>query len=626
MLEACQAEYERRGKPLQHTGWDIRQVRPWMLHHLKGLKEGEDCGAYSYLLPERKSAMEAAPLPSHLRGKTTKPEEDEDADVGEGEESEEEADPEAEVDDEDEGPPSDGWIVERNKRKWYLVHEGAGESVELGEPEKGSSWEISTRKGIDYVRQEGKEDEEEEALDIFNEIKAAEKEMTVGKNAKPPKMKGMTGTGLKRKDESSSLRSLPKRKAGRQLEAIKDFGESSSSSLSPEGTDHEEDMEGPQPLVYCFEQPGHQKKMFLIDPANKKELKLPTQKCTDWVVTHKTDSRGKVSVLSSPSGQEEDVEVSLALASSKVKAITDPSRLKVAEQALEEHSQRTTAKTDTEKSKHGSNKDTKADSESELRARLEVELRARLEADIQKAEEEVKQKQEKEAEARQKKKIEEEMRAKIEEEMRLKLAEKKAQEDEKKAKSDLEAKKKKEQEEADKKAKAEKEAEMRARLEEETRKKLEEEIREKIMKEQEAKQLKEHENAKREAGGATKSEEEKEDLKKEEKEDEAHEAKMAEIRKKMAEEAEEKKRKKAADEAAAKKMVQDAVLAKAQALENMKKLEEEGKDKKKDGDGKEKEGKDQKKEGDDKEKKAAPSTQVKKTEMKASLPRNPDLE
>ena len=64
MIEAVQREYDRRGRPLEYTGWSIGEVRTFMQARMKKLEVGDDVGVFAHMLPKRPSQHEPAPLPA----------------------------------------------------------------------------------------------------------------------------------------------------------------------------------------------------------------------------------------------------------------------------------------------------------------------------------------------------------------------------------------------------------------------------------------------------------------------------------------------------------------------------------------------------------------------------------
>ena len=102
MLEAVRDEYIRRGKPLEYTGWEMPEVRQFMMAHLRRSKPGDDVGASRRLLPKRPSPDEPAPMPQWVL------DQGEDVDCGDSRSEGSEEDDDIDLTDE-------GWSVKKRR-------------------------------------------------------------------------------------------------------------------------------------------------------------------------------------------------------------------------------------------------------------------------------------------------------------------------------------------------------------------------------------------------------------------------------------------------------------------------------------------------------------------------------
>lgn len=189
MIEAVKNEYARRGKPLAYTQWSVDEVRRFMIKHLGRLKEGDDVGAMAKMLPKPAGPGLPSPLPSWV---TNSDGDDESsasgASLAEDQESEEA---------EDYGVTDEGWEITRTKKDgmYYLCHKKSHQKIELGPPEDGYSWEITTDDdGIEYIGQGNSVlwDEiscREYFSEVMMSIQLAEK--SKARQSQPPRLKGM---------------------------------------------------------------------------------------------------------------------------------------------------------------------------------------------------------------------------------------------------------------------------------------------------------------------------------------------------------------------------------------------------------------------------------------------------
>eukprot|EP00435_Cladocopium_sp_Y103_P057237 s1468_g19.t1 len=464
MLEEVKKEYERRGKPMSFTGWGPEDVRTFMLEHMKKVKKGGDIGLYARLLPKRKSKTQPAPMPDWVTkgtkgGKEGKEKEASDDDTSKdvGSESEE-----------DDGVTDEGWLVVKKKNRYYLQHKMTKESVELGPPEEESTWEVrlDEEEGVEYLVQEGSTDfEDVSCREFYNELKLAERMTEKPRRRNAPALTGMKPTTKpEEKDES------------KRADDDDDFGADDSEEEAEKAEEKEDDSDKEtEPIPYVQVDEKDSTKMYLIFPNEVKELKLPTDRCTDWVVVAKTvKGGGKAYWLESKNNEKEAPrECQVLLQSRKVRDITDTERREKA-MALKgdfESKNTATAAKKLEEEKEATAKKTEAEEKykEDLRKKIEKEMEEDLKREKERKEKEL------QAKLEEKKKKEQEQKAKEEKEKEEKLRAEKALALEKEAKAKEEAKKQKE------KAQQEFEAQMKKQIEQEMRAKLEAEYKEKMM-------------------------------------------------------------------------------------------------------------------------------------------------
>ena len=69
MVKILKEEYEKRGRPLDHTGWspkEVRQYMSWQFDTQKPRKK-DKTGGFSWLLPEKSGQGRPAPLPKEVQ-------------------------------------------------------------------------------------------------------------------------------------------------------------------------------------------------------------------------------------------------------------------------------------------------------------------------------------------------------------------------------------------------------------------------------------------------------------------------------------------------------------------------------------------------------------------------------
>ena len=66
MLKAVAKEYQRRGRPMESTGWTPEQVVAYMEHRMPTLKSGADVGVFAHFLPKRSADGTPAALPDGI--------------------------------------------------------------------------------------------------------------------------------------------------------------------------------------------------------------------------------------------------------------------------------------------------------------------------------------------------------------------------------------------------------------------------------------------------------------------------------------------------------------------------------------------------------------------------------
>lgn len=473
MLEEVTKEYERRGKPMAFTGWGPEEVRRFMLEHMKKVKKGGDIGLYARMLPKRKSRTEPAPMPQWV----TKGKKDETKVTDKGKDDSEDDDSSGDgvsESEEDDGVSDQGWVVLKKKQKYFLQHKASKESVELGSPEEESTWEVKLDEedGMEYLVQEGAtEFEEVSCREFYNEVKAAEKMMS-----KPPRTrKGNPRAplvGMKPTEEAANDES--------KADDDDDFGADDSEEEPGKG-DSDDEVPEPIPYVHVDEKDGA--KMYLIFPNEVKELKLPTDRCTDWVVVAKTAKGGGNTYWLESKHNEKEVprDCQVLLQGKKVREINDTERRQKAMALKEDFENKKKAgaasKLEEEKDEAAEKEEAQEKYKQELKQKIEKEMREDL-----KKEQERKQK-ELQAKLEEKQKKEREQKAREEKEKEDKLrAEKEEKDAKEKEEAELEKKKQKEkmQKEFEAQMKKEIEQEMRAKLEAELKAQLEKPGTEKV--------------------------------------------------------------------------------------------------------------------------------------------------
>ena len=472
MLEEVKKEYERRGKPMAFTGWGPEEVRGFMLEHMKKVKKGGDIGLYARMLPKRKSRTEPAPLPQWV----TKGKKDETKVTDKGKDDSEDDDTSGDgvsESEEEDGVSDQGWVVLKKKQKYFLQHKATKESVELGSPEEESTWEVKLDEedGMEYLVQEGAtEFEEVSCREFYNEVKAAEKMMSkpprTRKEKSPAPLVGMKPTAEAANDEGKA--------------DDDDFGADDSEEEPGKG-DSDDEVPEPIPYVHVDEKDGA--KMYLIFPNEVKELKLPTDRCTDWVVVAKTAKGGGNTYWLESKHNEKEVprDCQVLLQGKKVREISDAERRQKAMALKEDFENKKKAgaasKLEEEKDKAAEKAEAEEKYKLELKQKIEKEMREDL-----KKEQERKQK-ELQAKLEEKQKKEREQKAREEKEKEDKLrAEKEEKEAKEKEEAELEKKKQKEkmQKELEAQMKKEIEQEMRAKLAAELKAQLEKPGTEKV--------------------------------------------------------------------------------------------------------------------------------------------------
>lgn len=124
MLDACKAEYIRRGSPMSAVGWSYNEISKFMQAKLRNMRPGcgDDVGAFAHQLPAKIDGA-PPPLPQWV--------EDAMKDL-EDEETEEAASAESDNDD----VTDQGWKVIRRRKMFILEHGPTGKRVELGEEKR----------------------------------------------------------------------------------------------------------------------------------------------------------------------------------------------------------------------------------------------------------------------------------------------------------------------------------------------------------------------------------------------------------------------------------------------------------------------------------------------------------
>ena len=469
MLEAVKSEYERRGSPIAFTGWTVHEVKAFMLDHLKKVKKGGDCGVHARLLPRRPSPELPAPLPD---GISVQDDDDKDSSGS----SEKEGFSESE----DDGLTDEGWKIQKKKGKYMLVHTETKESIELGHPDKGSTWEVYQDDDVDYLNQTDNDDwEAMSCLEYFQEVKASEKALDK-KKAKPapktpmserraPRMKGMAEKTRAAPSEKKHTQqpAQSQEEASPPPEEEEEFGASSDESpQAPEEDENEEDMWMP------FIAKDRAGKMFLIDPKPGKELKLPVDKCSDWEIVKNPEKKGYELVSKSNKDTPKDVEV--IMAGRKAKKVEDEARFKLVqdvhakvEKYKDEKVQKAALK-NLEKVAEEHQRAREEDREKQ-RQKTEAHQKAAQERERKMIEDAVKLKEDKEAKAQEE--AIRRMKAEIEEEERKKLEERKKKKEQEEKEALERIVKEKEQEKID----AEKKKQLEEKLRREIQAKLEKE-------------------------------------------------------------------------------------------------------------------------------------------------------
>ena len=140
-----------------------------MKARLKSLKKGDEVGVYAHELPGRQANGAPPPLPDWCAEESD--DEDEPNGSEQGDNSEESSD----------DIPQAGWKIVSRKmssakkhKEIYLCHPGAQKELELGQPDKGYQYRISTSKGVDYLVMDGADGENPDwekvrCDDYFNE-------------------------------------------------------------------------------------------------------------------------------------------------------------------------------------------------------------------------------------------------------------------------------------------------------------------------------------------------------------------------------------------------------------------------------------------------------------------------
>jgi hypothetical protein len=69
MIKTLKEEYEKRGRPLDSTGWSPKEVRQFMSwqFEVQKPKKKDKIGGFSWLLPEKGSGGRPAALPTEVR-------------------------------------------------------------------------------------------------------------------------------------------------------------------------------------------------------------------------------------------------------------------------------------------------------------------------------------------------------------------------------------------------------------------------------------------------------------------------------------------------------------------------------------------------------------------------------
>ena len=194
MIDAVKNEYARRGKPLAYTQWSVNEVRRFMIKHLGRLKEGDDVGVMAKMLPKPPPPGMPSPLPSWVTNS--------DADADESSPSGTSLEEDESVEAEDYGVTDEGWEIIKAKKDgmYYLCHKKSHQKIELGTPEDGCSWEITTDDdGIEFIGQ-GNTDlwDETPCREYFCEVKdsiqfAERQQKLKARQTQPPRLRGMQG-------------------------------------------------------------------------------------------------------------------------------------------------------------------------------------------------------------------------------------------------------------------------------------------------------------------------------------------------------------------------------------------------------------------------------------------------
>eukprot|EP00438_Fugacium_kawagutii_P022251 Skav228609 [mRNA] locus=scaffold4464:159371:162556:+ [translate_table: standard] len=516
MLEAVVSEYDRRGKPVTWTGWSVEEVRRYMTEYMKKVKPGGDIGAYARLLPKKKSANQPAELPSWVTN-------------SEGGHSDDDREESEEEDEEEDGVGDSGWDIVKKKNKYFLTHKPTKEAVELGDPEEECVWAIRTdeEEGVDYITQDGEVEidfDDMACREFYNDVKFAENNDK--KTSTAPALSGMRGTSSKGEEGKE------KPKDG----GDDDFGASSSDDEGD--VKDKDDSSDPDPPPYVDTEDGG--RMFLIFPKEKKELKLPTDKCKDWQVVCRKQGGKNLHWLESKSGKDQARDCQVLLAGRKLKDITDPTRKARAEE-MEERSKTQLSK------EQQMRQEQKERIEQELREKIEKEMREDLARKQEEkeaaaraalAEKEKKEKEDQQRAAEEKRKQQEDAKKEAQEREKREQEEKdrKAQEEkERKAKEERdrkanEEKERKAQEEKDRKAKEEKDRkEKEEKAKQELEKKIRAELEEKLAREQKGKISPKDDEKKESSSSKEKIAEDKADGLKDEKKKKATEDPFAEF-------------------------------------------------------------------------------------------------
>lgn len=127
---------------------------------------------------------------------------EEEDDQSSNNQSEASEDEEGEEEESEDQLTDESWRLEKGKKKVFIVHDDSGLELELGAPtQKGSKWKIFTENGVDYLKEEGGDNDDDidymSCREWFNECSAAENASKVGRNAPPGGMKGMASPANK---------------------------------------------------------------------------------------------------------------------------------------------------------------------------------------------------------------------------------------------------------------------------------------------------------------------------------------------------------------------------------------------------------------------------------------------